>query len=1324
MRSAIAIIGLAGRFPGARTASAFWKNLREGVESIRDLSDAELIAGGATAEDITNSAYVKRASILDDVALFDAGFFGFSPRDAAIMDPQHRHFLECAWEALEDAAQPPRSFDGSIGVFAGSGLNTYLIYNLLGNRKMVENAGLFQLKQTGNDKDVLATRVSYQFDLHGPSINVQTACSTSLVAVHLASQSLLNFECDMALAGGVTIEIPHGLGYLYREGEILSRDGRCRSFDASSSGTIFGSGVGVVVLRRLEDAVAAGDPIRAIILGSAINNDGARKVGYLAPSIEGQIEVIKEAMEFAGVSPAEVSYVEAHGTGTVVGDPIEMRALTEAFRQTRAQKRSCAVGSVKSNVGHLDAASGITGLIKTVLALEHAQLPPTLHFEKLNPRIDLTDSPFYVNDKLVEWPAQKGSRRAGVTSLGIGGTNAHVVLEEAPPRKISRQPKPCELITLSAKTETAADQALVNLVTHLAAHPEINLADVALTCQMGRHAFAHRRTLVLENSQQAIASLAEKGGKPSASGSVSANRPGVAFLFSGQGSQYVRMGRELYQHEAVFRDTINLCARHLKPILAIDLIEAIYSKDEGKDAATDRLNQTWLTQPALFAIEYALAQWWMSLGVEPAVMVGHSIGEYVAACIAGVFSLEDALEVVAERGRLIYGLPAGEMLAVPQASDTLELGSDLSLAAINAPGMCVVSGPAEAIAAFEKKKAAQSIVCRRLHTSHAFHSAMMEPILGAFEDRLSRIHLRAPQRPYLSNVTGTWIKPEEAMAPAYWARHIRQTVRFSDCVAEIAQMPDQILVEVGPGNVLTSLVRAQGDSPARAYQSLPHPRESISDLSCALQTLGQLWIAGVEIAWKKLRPDGSAARISLPAYPFEHQRFWVEPDRVRTEAGTKPAIDQPNPQERRLRTYRRVWRPAPLPPAAIDARGPCILFRDSCGIGDEIAAQLRGGFRKVAHVDAGSRFKQSGDSHYTIRPDVREDYDALLKAVGGGSDVALSIFHLWSVTHHEDRPAQKETLQRCFYSPLYLAQAIAAADVSHASLILASNQLQQVSEEPVRDPARAVLLGPAGVITKELPNIECRAVDLDADPARPRESATQLLSEMGSLQAGMPAAYRAGKRFVETVEEFQLAGAAERPRLEHGGVYLISGGLGGIGLAVAERLARELSARLVLVGRSTVPVQSDWERILRDENAGERERSLIRKLHEIQTMAGGLLVAQADVTHAGAMRRVIEQVRRRFGKIDGVFHAAGVLDDGPLMTKTEESAARVLDVKVRGTLVLEELLGTTRGARWGWRPALRPRIRCWNNPCTATATVSFWARIWRLAGSGCSQSID
>lgn len=1278
--SRVAIVGMAGRFPGARNIGKFWQNVRDGVESIRSLSDEELLAAGVTREDLAHPEYVKRASVLDDVSMFDASFFGLSPRDAAIMDPQHRHFLECAWEALEDAGHPPERLDGSIGVFAGSGLNTYLFHNLLANRELLESAGIFQLKQTGNDKDVLATRVSYQFDLRGPSINVQTACSTSLVAIHLACQSLLDHECDMALAGGVTIEIPHGQGYLYREGEILSRDGKCRSFDAASTGTVFGSGAGVVVLRRLEDALEGRDTIRAVILGSAINNDGARKVGYLAPSVEGQAEVIAEAIEFAGVSADDISYVEAHGTGTTVGDPIEVRALTQAFRRTTSRIGYCGIGSLKTNVGHLDAAAGVAGLIKTVLALEHAQLPPSLHFHNPNPHIEFQSSPFFVNAQLSDWPSNGSPRRAGVTSLGIGGTNAHVVLEEAPRRGVSPRSKPYQLLTVSARTENALGRASENLIDYLDAHPEVSLADASFTYQLGRRAFPQRSALVVEDTREAVRALANGERTGFVFGVAAKSLPQVVFMFSGQGSQYVNMGRELFEHEPAFRDSLDLCAQHLLEPLGLDLRPVLYPSEVDKESATEKLSQTWLTQPALFAVEYSLARWWMSLGIEPSAMVGHSIGEYVAACLAGVFSLEDALAVVALRGRLMYNLPAGAMLAISLSADSLKLTGNLSIAAINGAEQCVVSGPFDEVAELEQDLTEKSIACRRLITSHAFHSSMMDPVLGVFEERMRTIAYQPPRAAFLSNLSGTWIKPDEAIDPSYWTRHLRHTVRFSDCLAEVLREPNRILIEVGPGNALTWFARQQSGSAEKVFQSLPHPREADGGLRCALKTLGQIWTLGAEIDWLKLHASETVRRVSLPTYPFEHKRFWVEPDEVQTVVestyASAPASFIQTSND--MQFYRRNWDPAPLTHQLTTKSRCWIVFNDSLGLGNRIAATLEARAQAVIVVEAGSSYRQVTERDYTVRQGARADYDALIGDVVKSGHSPSKIVHLWSVLAEDVTRSLKEIEERSFFSPLFLARALAAQNIDGVDIALVSNRMQQVFDEPVRNPARALLLGPARVVPLELAEITCCSIDVDYVSEQTSECAEQIVAEMNSSFNNSTVAFRHGRRFVEALEPINLASDPGHNRLEAEGVYLIIGGLGGIGMVVAEQLAREFKARLVLVSRTAMPTEAQWNTSLNDASLSDADKLRIQKLMEIRSVAAELMILEGDVTNLEQMHEVVAKAMSHYGRIDGVFHAAGILDDGPLMLKTIQSAKRVLDPKVRGTLVLEEALRNVR----------------------------------------------
>lgn len=1267
---------MAGRFPGARNLAQFWHNLSSGVESIRSLSDAELLAAGVSQADLTRADYVKRASALDDVPMFDAAFFGLSPRDASIMDPQHRHFLECAWEALEDAAQPPQRFNGSIGMFAGSGMNSYLIHNLLANSRLLEEAGLFQLKQTGNDKDVLATRVSYQFDLRGPSINVQTACSTSLVAVHLACQSLLNFECDMALAGGVTIEIPHGQGYIYRQGEILARDGHCRPFDAASTGTVFASGAGVVVLRRLEDALADRDNIRAVIRGSAINNDGARKVGYLAPSVEGQAEVIAEALEVAEVTADEISYVETHGTGTLVGDPIEVRALTQAFRRTSQRVGTCAIGSLKSNVGHLDAAAGVASLIKTVLALEHAKLPASLHFEQPNPHIDFRDSPFFVNSKLADWSSNGTPRRAGVTALGIGGTNAHVVLEEAPHSAATSSAKPYRLLTVSAKTGAALERGTENLLTYLDAQPELNLADVSWTCQMGRHEFPWRRAFVADTAGNGLRTLSTGGAEQIASGFAN-SEPHIVFLLSGQGSQYVNMGRELYQHEPVFRDNLDKCASYLLEPLGLDLRAVLYPSAEGESAAAAQLNQTGLTQPALFAVEYSLAQWWISLGIKAAALLGHSIGEYVAACLAGVFKLEDALSIVSARARLMQHQRAGAMLAVSLAPGQVRLGGCLSLAAINSHDQCVVSGPTDEIRKLQHDLDQQSIACRRLSTSHAFHSAMMDPMLAPFEAILRNISYQPPKIPYLSNLTGTWITAGEATDPAYWLRHLRSPVQFSECLANLSLMSNQVMVEVGPGDTLSALARHQGGATVMALQSLPHPRESSGALRYALQTLGQLWTLGAKVDWSALHAGAAPRRVSLPTYPFEHQEFWIEPNQPQVSPLVRHASPEKDGEQTslgELLLYARKWQREPS--AAVSPHDSCcwLLFKDGLGLADQIAANLIAKGDEVVLISAGPTYEEHDSATYTLSPDRREDYDALISALVRSGRLPKRILHLWSVSSLQEALRLDEALALSFLSPMFLAQALGSRDLAGIDIALVSNSMQQVSIEGVQNPVHAMLLGPARVMPLELPGIECRSIDVDLSGGDVSQCADQILAEILAPNESKGVALRGGERFIETLMPLTLPDVLESDRIQPGRVYVITGGLGGMGLIIAAHLAREFQARLVLIGRTAVPPEAEWTALLSDFNVGDAERMRLKKLIEIKKDAGALLVVQGDVTDLEQMQSVVSLTMKTFGKIDGVLHAAGVLEDGPLMLKTPESAARVLAPKVLGTLVLEEAL--------------------------------------------------
>jgi acyl transferase domain-containing protein len=894
---------MAGRFPDAPNIEQFGKNLCAGVESVTTFTDEQLLSAGVEPSLIQAPNYVKAGILLDGVELFDAGFFGYTPREAELTDPQHRVFLECAWEALEDAGYDPDRTRLRIGVFAGTGTNSYFQNNLVSNPHLTTSLNYLQ-RSMATDNDYLSTRVSYKLNLKGPSLTIQTACSTSLVATHLACQSLLNGECDMALAGGVSIRIPQIAGYLYQEGSTLSSDGRCRAFDASAQGMMAGSGAGIVVLKRLADALEDGDCVRAVIRGSAINNDGAGKIGYTAPSIEGQASVIAHAQTLAGVSADEITYVEAHGTGTSLGDPIEAAALTKAFRRTSQRKGFCAIGSVKTNIGHLGAAAGIAGLIKVVLALQNRMLPPSLNFHRANPAIDFANSPFYVQQTLGGWQPTNGQRVAGVSSFGIGGTNAHMIIEEAPPPTPADKSRSWQLLPVSAKTPTALERATDRLAEFLAGHREYNLADVAFTLQEGRKAFAYRRVVVTDRVEDAIKLLQARDSKRVHTGTAFEGDATVAFMFPAQGAQYVNMGRDLYEAEPVFREHVDRCVGYLRPRLGLDLRKILYPEDKDAEAASEQLRQTRITQPAMFTVDYALAQLWMSWGVMPTAMVGHSLGEYVAATLSGVFQLEDALTLVAERARLMQELPPGTMLTVQLSETELRpwLREDVSLAAVNAPGLSVVSGSVEAMARMADAFRAAHIHIQPLRTSHAFHSAMIASMVPPFVETVARVPRRPPGIPFISSLTGTWITADEAADPGYWGHQTRYAVRFGPGVAELLKTPGRVLLEVGPGTTLSTLAKLQSkdEAPCTVVNSLRHAQASRPDQDCMLSALGNLWMAGIAVDWKQLYTHERHRRVPLPTYPFERNRFWIDARKAAStplaasSTGEEPAAGRPS----------------------------------------------------------------------------------------------------------------------------------------------------------------------------------------------------------------------------------------------------------------------------------------------------------------------------------------------------------------------------------------------------------------------------------------------
>ena len=1282
----IAIVGMAGRFPGARNVAEFWTNLRDGVESSTWLTDEQLLAAGVDAATLRNPEYVRAAYVLPDMDQFDAGFFGFSPREASIMDPQQRHFMETAWEAMETAGHTPAAFSGNVGVFAGCGASAYLMFNLLTNPELVRSVGWFLLRHTGNDKDFLATRLSYLMNLRGPSINVQTACSTSLVAIHLACQSLLNRECDMALAGGSTVKQPHTVGYKYEEGEIMSPDGHCRAFDDASQGTVFGSGVGVVVLRRLADAIADGDYIHAVIKGSAVNNDGSQKVGFLAPSVDGQATAIAEALALSGVEAETVNYVETHGTGTPVGDPIEVAAMTQAFAALTDKTQFCAIGSLKPSVGHLDTAAGVASVIKTVEALKHKQIPASINYATPNSAIDFDSSPFFVNAQLTDWQ-QVGDapRRAGVNSLGAGGTNAHVILEEAPERAPSGPSRPFQLFPYSAKTPAAAEAAGKRLAEFLRSSADASLADVAYTLQVGRAAFAHRKAVVAATAEEAAALIESGDAKKTIAGTATDAKRTVAFMFAGGGAQYARMGADLYDSEPVYREAMDAALAIAKTKLGLDLKALVFPPKADAAKASETLERPSLALPALLATQYALAKLWMSWGVQPSAMIGHSMGEYTAALLAGVFSLEDALTLVAVRGRLFEKLPLGGMLSVSLSAEELKpfLGSELSLGAVNAPELCMASGPVAAIEALQAKLEEKEIDCRRIHINVAAHSAMLEPILKEFGDFLKKVKFSAPQLPFVSNLSGTWITPAEATSPEYWVRHLRNTVNFAAGAGALLEDADRILLEVGPGRTLATLAGMHPTKTAShaIFQSMRHPDDETSDVAFLLGVLGRLWSVGAEIDWKGFYADEKRNRVPLPTYPFEHQRYWIEPGK-----GMSPVapVDENAPLVKRGEIgewlYQPSWKRAIAPAAAAAGNVSRVLvFRDEQGVGATVDARLRAAGRGVVSVLPGAAFARLTSDSFTVNPASAEDFAQLVSALVADGGVPADVMHLWTATDEERYEALRD---RGFYSLLYFAQALGQEDVqSELRLTVVSSEMQQVAGERVLTPAKALALGPTKVMAKEFANVKSRSVDVELPRAGSWQESrvvAQLLAELDAkIESDDTIAYRGADRWVQTFENVPLPATSEGqiPRVRENGVYLVTGGLGGIALTVAEQIAKAArGVKLVLVGRTGLPAREQWDGVVAERGADDRVSRQIAAVRALEALGAEVRVAAADITDAAQVARVVADAKASFGAVHGVIHGAGALDDQLMQMKTAESAERVLAPKVRGTMLLDEAL--------------------------------------------------
>jgi acyl transferase domain-containing protein/acyl carrier protein len=1313
----IAIIGLSCRFPKAPDVDAFWRNLANGTDGISRFDDAELEAAGVDQSLLALPQFVKAKPWVEGIDLFDAAFFGIPPRDAELMDPQQRFFLECGFEALEDAGQAGHDPERCVGVFAGVSRSTYHLAHLHGraDARLLQN-GLQIL--IGNTQDFLATQLSYRLDLSGPSITVQTACSTSLVAVAMACQSLADFSCDMALAGGVSLTVPEKFGYFYQEGGIVSPDGRCRAFDASANGTVLGDGIGVVVLKRLAEAIADRDPIRAVVRGWCVNNDGASRMFFTAPSVDGQAAAMATALSLGEVEPASVGLVEAHGVGTPLGDSIELMALRRVFGDRKGDGPGIALGSVKASVGHLVCAAGVAGLIKATLALERELIPATLHQYEPNPELDPVRSPFFVNSTALAWPRGARPRRACVNSSGMGGTNAHVVLEEAPAPEPAQGTRPFQLVTLSAQTGSALERATMRLADRLATRAELELADVAHTLRVGRRELPHRLALVCRDREGAIAALRDPG-----RALCGVARPGgrrVAFLLPGVGDHYAGMGRDLYASERVFREELDRCCAYLAPFVGRDLRGLILGGEESiarpthrdgrdseagtvdlrrmraarKSAADPRgdLHDTRFAQPAVFALELALARQWMEWGVRPDALLGHSVGEYVAACLSGVFEPEVALEIVAQRAQWIAELAPGAMLAVMlterEVCERLEPG--LELGAVNAQNLCVVSGTPDAVAALETRLSGEGAMCQRLATSHAFHSSVLVPVAEKLARLVGSRQRGVPRIPWISNVTGTWITPEEARDPAYWAVHSCRTVRFAEGVREAWSDGERVLLEVGPGRSLASFA-LQTLSPPDAAQSIiissmRTSYEDVSDATVLLGALARLWIAGVPFDARAFDRVERRRRVPLPTYPFERQRYWIEPAAASLPEPA-PAIDAKLAADDWF--HAPVWRSSAWPvadsanPGRVSAPTEWLVFLDDCGVGAAAVDQLRATGRRAVAVRAAPEFADEGDDTYGVDPGARGDLGRLLSSAfpRGAPDFVL---HLRNVSPVSSKPSDLHAAlgsqERAFFELLHLGQALADRGLdSKLRLLIASHGLHDVTGREVLAPERATLLGPVGVLPCEIPGVSCSNVDVElpADSAECDALARRLLDEAASDASDAIVAFRGLRRFVRDFERIVPPGAdAAAPLLRERGVYLITGGLGGVGGGMAELLARSVGARLALLGRTGLPPRSEWPGLLAHElPCDDRTRERIERVQALERLGADVMVIAGDVGDPAAMRHAVRAVEEHFGALHGVLHAAGLPGGGLIALKSDEAARSVLHPKLLGTLALDAAVG-------------------------------------------------
>ncbi|WP_298775405.1 type I polyketide synthase [uncultured Shewanella sp.] len=1287
----IAIIGMAARLPGAANVNDFWENLLNGVESITQFSKEELRESGIEEALIASPNYVPRRGIIGNAQHFDAHFFDVTPRDAETLDPQHRVFLECCWHAFEDAGYVPEKYPGKVGVFGGTGTAWHL--NEVNNHPDVHQYASGTSIVTNNDKDYVTTRVSYKLNLKGPSVNVQTACSTALVATVMGMRSLQCGESDLILAGAASIDTPERRGYEYKQGGMESAQGRCYTFDARADGTIFSRGAGVLILKRLEDAERDGDHIYSVIKGGAINNDGNLKAGFTAPSIDGQIAVAKSAIDGSGIDPSDIHFIEAHGTATALGDPIEFSSLSQTFQSYTNKKQFCLLGSVKSNIGHTDVASGAASLIKTSLSLKHHQLPASLHYQSPNPNIDFENSPFKVNTELTRLDMKKAPLRALINSFGVGGTNACVIVEEAPIQRQSDLAKGHSIFPLSAKNRQALDTMKGNLGHYLEANPDVNLADVAYTLQMGRERFNFSSFVVVNDK----ASLLDKVNQAQVIKSSFKDTPELVFMFPGQGNQYINMARPIYDTYPVFKATFDACCESLIPILGRNIKEIIFQETDSHDL--EKINETQFTQPALFIVSYAMAKLLASWDMTPSVMIGHSVGEYVAACLAGVFSVEDALKAVALRGKLVQGLPAGSMLAVLLIEEEVKghiQGTSIDIAAMNYPGLCVLAGELDEIAELQDQLEDDGIFCKHLDTSHAFHSYMMEPVLEGFREVIEGITLNAPSTPFVSTVTGDWITDELAIDPEYWVQHVRQPVKFSHALKTLLATDAELaFFEVGPGRSLDSAVK-QHFKPGETlvvHASMPIAKEQDISVEHLLTSLASLWANGVSLPWAQMHQGTVRNRLSLPGYPFQRKEFKLPKAKVAAEGAELSSVKALKQKKADIGDWFYIpsWKRIGQSylNKHITAQASCwLVFAQENSLSEMIKTELMARAEPIIWVTKGEGFQHvDDDNHYCINPSETGDYRSLFNALKERDLQPNRVLHLWnleaqvsnvqSLTQEGIACARQGILTQeidGFYSPLYLQQMLIEANLlDNLQLVLVSNNTYSVAGETVYAPENALLMGPARVFYHEYSEVQCHQVDIDlVNMCSEQDIAQQLIIEALIPSDGQVIAYRGKLRFEEDYQSVYLDQHSQGmpSSVRENGVYLITGGVGGLGLLMADYLSTISNSTLLLTYRSSLPERCEWQNWIVSHAIDDPISVKLASILRLEERGNKVHLLQANICDFDEMKAALAP----FKQIHGVFHTAGIAGGGIIPLKQKEDCAKTLDPKVKGTLILDELL--------------------------------------------------